>query len=287
MSAQDILPSSPQASPSTASVPTPSLVPSASFAPWIEELRWDERGLLPAIAQEQISGDVLMLAWMDRQALEKTAQLGRAVYFSRSRQRLWFKGEESGHIQSVHEIRTDCDRDVILLSVTQHGHTPSIACHTGRHSCFYSALSLNQQEQKWEENAPVLKDPSSIYQNNGNNNNTNDVLNRIAQVISSRAPKNGGDPSTSYVARLLSKGPDAFLKKIGEEASEVILAGKDAQQENSLERQKALLYEVADLWFHSLVALEHYGLTPEQVLEELARREGIGGLVEKAARKTS
>lgn len=126
---------------------------------WLDTLKWDAQGLLPAIAQEQGSGDVLMLAWMNREALEKTAELGRAVYFSRSRNRLWFKGEESGHVQTVHEIRVDCDRDVILLKVTQTGHTPGLACHTGRHSCFYSVYNKGV----WTEVDPVLKDPQTIY----------------------------------------------------------------------------------------------------------------------------
>ena len=126
---------------------------------WLDEVRWDSQGLVPVIAQEKSSGDVLMLAWMNREALEKTAQLGRAVYFSRSRGKLWFKGEESGHVQVVHDIRIDCDQDVVLLSVTQRGHEPSIACHTGRHSCFYSVL----QDGQWLATDPVLKDPASIY----------------------------------------------------------------------------------------------------------------------------
>ena len=126
---------------------------------WLDTLKWDAQGLMPAIAQEQGSGDVLMLAWMNREALEKTAELGRAVYFSRSRNKLWFKGEESGHVQTVHEIRVDCDRDVILLKVTQTGHTPGLACHTGRHSCFYSLYNNGT----WTEVDPVLKDPQTIY----------------------------------------------------------------------------------------------------------------------------
>ena len=104
---------------------------------WLDAIRWDASGLVPVIAQEQTSGDVLMVAWMNREALQKTAELGRAVYFSRSRGKLWFKGEESGHVQTVHDIRLDCDNDVILLKITQTGHEPGIACHTGRHSCFY------------------------------------------------------------------------------------------------------------------------------------------------------
>ncbi|OGB87151.1 MAG: phosphoribosyl-AMP cyclohydrolase, partial [Burkholderiales bacterium RIFOXYD2_FULL_59_8] len=122
-------------------------------------LKWDAQGLIPAIAQEQGSGDVLMMAWMNREALQKTAELGRAVYFSRSRNKLWFKGEESGHVQTVHEIRLDCDQDVILLQVTQTGHTPGLACHTGRHSCFYSVYDNGD----WKVVDPVLKDPQTIY----------------------------------------------------------------------------------------------------------------------------
>lgn len=126
---------------------------------WLDQVRWDAQGLVPVIAQEQATGDVLMFAWMNREALAQTAASGRAVYFSRSRGRLWFKGEESGHVQQVHEIRIDCDQDVVLLKVTQTGHAPGIACHTGRHSCFYSVLL----EGRWQAVDPVLKDPASIY----------------------------------------------------------------------------------------------------------------------------
>jgi phosphoribosyl-AMP cyclohydrolase len=134
---------------------------------WLEEIKWDAQGLVPVIAQERGSGDVLMFAYMNREALEKTAQLQRAVYFSRSRGKLWFKGEESGHVQTVHDIRLDCDGDVVLLTVTQLGHTPGIACHTGRHSCFFNQLqgvgSAATEEKSWKSIEPVLKDPESIY----------------------------------------------------------------------------------------------------------------------------
>jgi phosphoribosyl-AMP cyclohydrolase len=129
---------------------------------WLDEIQWDDKGLIPVIAQEASSGDVLMFAWMNREALQKTAELGQAVYFSRSRARLWHKGEESGHLQTVHEIRLDCDNDVILLKVTQLGQPPGqpgIACHTGRHSCFFSLY----KDGKWVQTEPVLKDPASIY----------------------------------------------------------------------------------------------------------------------------
>ena len=131
---------------------------------WLDAIRWDDKGLVPVIAQEQGSGDVLMFAWMNREALALTQRLGRAVYFSRSRNKLWPKGEESGHVQTVHSIRVDCDADVLLLTVTQLGHEPGIACHTGRHSCFYQELLVSGSEQaQWQATAPVLKDPSHIY----------------------------------------------------------------------------------------------------------------------------
>ena len=129
---------------------------------WLDEIRWDAQGLVPAIAQELGSNDVLMFAFMNREALAKTAELGEAVYFSRSRQRLWHKGEESGHVQKVHELRLDCDNDVVLLKVEQLGHAanePGIACHTGRHSCFFQKLEGGE----WKAVEPVLKDPKSIY----------------------------------------------------------------------------------------------------------------------------
>jgi phosphoribosyl-AMP cyclohydrolase len=129
---------------------------------WLDNVKWDRDGLVPVIAQEQASGDVLMFAWMNRAALAATAERGEAVYWSRSRQRLWHKGEESGHVQRVHEIRLDCDNDVLLLKVSQLGQDAaqtSIACHTGRHSCFYRRLEGGQ----WQAVEPVLKDPGLIY----------------------------------------------------------------------------------------------------------------------------
>ena len=126
---------------------------------WLDTIKGDDKGLVPVIAQENATGDVLMFAWMNREALQKTAELKRAVYFSRSRNKLWFKGEESGHVQQVHDIRLDCDNDVVLLKVTQLGHEPGIACHTGRHSCFFQSL----QDGQWQALDPVLKDPETIY----------------------------------------------------------------------------------------------------------------------------
>ena len=123
---------------------------------WLDEIRWTADGLVPAIAQEAASGKILMFAWMNRESLGLTAKEGYAVYWSRSRNKLWRKGEESGHRQKVLEIRLDCDEDVILIKVEQEG---GIACHTGRHSCFYRKLT----DGRWEAVDPVLKEPGSIY----------------------------------------------------------------------------------------------------------------------------
>jgi phosphoribosyl-AMP cyclohydrolase len=126
---------------------------------WLDAVKWDAQGLVPAIAQELGSGDVLMVAHMNRDALVRTVDSGEAVYWSRSRGRLWHKGEESGHVQRVHEVRLDCDGDVLLLKVEQLGHRPGIACHTGRHSCFFRVW----RDGRWHTVDPVLKDPQSIY----------------------------------------------------------------------------------------------------------------------------
>ena len=126
---------------------------------WLDDVKWDRDGLVPAIAQEAGSGDVLMVAWMNREALARTVAEGQAVYWSRSRQRLWHKGEESGHFQQVHELRLDCDGDVLLLTVTQLGHEPGVACHTGRHSCFFRRL----HDGAWQVADPVLVDPERVY----------------------------------------------------------------------------------------------------------------------------
>jgi len=124
---------------------------------WLDEVSWDEHGLVPVIAQEAGSGDVLMFAWMNRDALQQTATTGEAVYWSRSRGKLWRKGESSGHVQKVHEIRIDCDNDVILMKIEQVG---GIACHTGRHSCFFQRYLAGEG---WQAVEPVLKNPEEIY----------------------------------------------------------------------------------------------------------------------------
>jgi len=123
---------------------------------WLEDIKWDDDGLVPAIAQEMGTGKILMMAWMNRESLALSVKEGRAIYWSRSRSKLWRKGEESGHVQTIKDIRLDCDNDVVLLEVEQLG---GIACHTGRHNCFYKQL----QNEQWVEVEPVIKDPDDIY----------------------------------------------------------------------------------------------------------------------------
>ncbi len=126
--------------------------------PWLDAIQWDAQGLVTTIAQDVQTGEVLMVAWMNRTSLQLSLQQGEAVYWSRSRQKLWHKGEESGNTQRICDIRLDCDGDVLLLKVEQAG---GIACHTGRKSCFY--LSLDQEQQRWQAIAPILKDPKELY----------------------------------------------------------------------------------------------------------------------------
>jgi len=125
---------------------------------WLDQINWDSNGLVPAIAQEKETGKVLTLGWMNQDALQKTVLEGRVVYWSRSRNKIWRKGEKSGHIQWVDEIRIDCDKDAMLLTVRQDG---GIACHTGRHNCFYMKL----HKAEWDITDPVIKDPKEIYKN--------------------------------------------------------------------------------------------------------------------------
>ncbi len=253
---------------------------------WLEEVKFNEHGLVPAIAQHHQTGRVLMVAWMNREALARTAEIQQAVYFSRSRQKLWHKGEESGHFQTVHEIRLDCDADVIILQIEQHG---GIACHTGRESCFYRKLT----ENGWEIVDAQLKDPTAIYGEKSQNAHTIamnassvqaeqvEVLSYLGQMMAERKQ---ADPDSSYVAKLYHKGLNKILEKVGEESIETIIAAKDFKTEATENHKNDLIYEVADLWFHSIVMLGYFDLDPQLVLNELARRQGLSGLVEKANR---
>lgn len=210
----------------------------------LSELQFGDQGLLPAIVQDVVTGQVLMLAYMNREALEKTLETGLAHYWSRSRSQLWQKGETSGHTQHVRDIRYDCDADSLLLLVEQDG----VACHTGERSCFFRRLPGSPHTA----DIPVAEA----------------FLHKVYEVILERRQH---APQESYVASLMARGQDQVLKKVVEEAAEVVLASKNGHAEE-------ILYEMADLWFHSLVALGWHRLPPQGVLQELQRRFGKSGL---------
>mgnify|MGYP005842512973 CR=1 FL=1 len=212
----------------------------------LKDLKFNKEGLIPVIVQDADNGDVLMLAYMNQEALERTAKTGLAHFYSRSRGKLWKKGEESGNFQKVREIRYDCDGDVLLLLVDQEG----VACHTGHRSCFFRRLET-QGVRGWDV---PLEEPYSPREL--------EVLHRVYKVIEDRKahPKKG-----SYVCSLLQKGQDQVLKKIGEETAETILSAKGGSREN-------LIHEIADLWFHTLILLAFHGVSIEEVCQELERR---------------
>ncbi|MBJ8436947.1 bifunctional phosphoribosyl-AMP cyclohydrolase/phosphoribosyl-ATP diphosphatase HisIE [Acinetobacter lactucae] len=249
---------------------------------WLDEVKFNEQGLIPAIAQHHQTGRILMVAWMNCESLALTAEKNQAVYFSRSRQKLWHKGEESGHFQTVYEIRLDCDADVIVLQVEQHG---GIACHTGRESCFYRKLT----PQGWEIVDAQLKDPNAIYGDKAKTESHDyahtteqvDVLAHLGQLMQERKQ---AEADTSYVASLYKKGINKILEKVGEESVETIIAAKDYAAQNTESNLNDLIYETADLWFHSIVMLGYFDLNPQLIIDELARRQGLSGLVEKANR---
>ena len=282
---------------------------------WLAAVTFNADGLIPAIAQDHKSGRILMMAWMNAEALQLTADTKTAVYFSRSRAKLWHKGETSGHTQTVHDIRLDCDADVIVLSVTQAG---GIACHTGRESCFYQRLDLSGQTPEWQTVDKVLKDPADIYksdsaathQNNDadtshetgmaqditdNENTSNDsqtsnasILQQLDNVLAERKQ---ADADSSYVASLYAKGLNKILEKVGEESTESIIAAKDfASCDENVDKAQyddarhELIYEVADVWFHTLVGLAWFDIESDAVLNELGRRFGLSGIDEKASR---
>lgn len=199
----------------------------------VEELVFDERGLLPAVVQEADTGELLMVAWMNREAVEQTLATGLTHFWSRSRGALWRKGETSGHAQHVQGVYVDCDADTLLVQVHQEG----VACHTGNRTCFFRAL----------------RDGAA-----GAN-----MLERLERVIAERKTS---PPAGSYVAALLAKGEAAVCRKIREEASEVITAALDG------EGDRRLVEEVADLWFHTLVLLGARSIPLREVLKELGRR---------------
>jgi phosphoribosyl-ATP pyrophosphohydrolase/phosphoribosyl-AMP cyclohydrolase len=202
----------------------------------IDELKFDERGLIPAVVQDWRSGEVLTLAYMNRESLEISLREGRTCFWSRSRQELWRKGETSGNTQEIVDIIADCDRDSLVVKVKKAGP----ACHLGNESCFVDRV--------WESDTLRDFSPDQLY-----------------KLIQGRQtdPKEG-----SYTSYLFDKGIDKILKKVGEETTEVIVAGKGGEKDETV-------YEIADLYYHVMVLMVQMGITPEEVLSELAKRHVI------------
>jgi phosphoribosyl-AMP cyclohydrolase / phosphoribosyl-ATP pyrophosphohydrolase len=201
----------------------------------VDQIKYDDRGLVPAIVQDYLDGTVLMMAWMNRESLQKTITTGETWFWSRSRQAFWHKGETSGHIQRVKDLRYDCDSDALLVTVEQVG---DIACHTGERSCFHQIDTMTKA-------APVADTLSALY-----------------QTICDRRdhPCEG-----SYTQSLFAGGDNKILKKIGEEAVEVVMACKD-------DRPQEIAGEVADLFYHTLVAMAHHQVSIRDVYQELQQR---------------
>jgi phosphoribosyl-ATP pyrophosphohydrolase/phosphoribosyl-AMP cyclohydrolase len=205
------------------------------------ELKWDAQGLIPAVAQETVTGEVLMVAWMDHQALAKTLETGLTHYWSRSRRALWRKGETSGHEQHVDGVYADCDGDTLLVQVHQEG----VACHTGARTCFFTRLEGGE--------APALSGAGPA------------MLEVLERVLQSRKVER---PEGSYTAGLFARGETQICRKIGEEATEVVTAALGG------EGDPRVISEVADLWFHTMVLLAARGIPLRRVFEELAARHG-------------
>jgi len=201
----------------------------------LNRVDWEKSELLPVIVQDNANNEVLMMAYMNKEALELSLQTRVAHYFSRSKQRIWKKGESSGHTQEIHSFALDCDNDTLLLKVTQNG----VACHTGRRSCFFTEL------ESGVSNADVEVDTDAMY----------GVIDTLYHTIQER--KNA-DPSTSWTAKLLSKGENTILKKVVEEAGEFSFAYKDNDEGE-------MVYEAADLTYHMLVALASNNFSPDRI----------------------
>ncbi len=221
----------------------------------LEKIDFEKQdGMIPVVVQDNETLEVLMLAYMNKEALELTISTNYAHYFSRSKQRLWKKGEESGHTQKVNEILLDCDNDTILLKVEQHG----VACHTGRKSCFFTNIKTNGIISDVEVN------PNLSYS----------VIDLLYHTILERKHS---DSEKSYTSSLLNGKENNLLKKIVEEAGELTFALKD-NDENEI------IYESADITYHILVALAKHNISPDRIKQELARRFGLSGIDEKNSR---
>lgn len=221
----------------------------------INKVDFDKQdGLIPVITQDNETNEVLMLAYMNKEALELTLATNYAHYFSRSKQRIWKKGESSNHTQEVQSINIDCDNDTILLKIVQNG----VACHTGRKSCFFTDLKTNTIATE------VEIDTTSAY----------GVIDTLYHTIQD---KKNDDPKKSYTAKLLQGKENSMLKKIVEEAGEFTFAVKD----NDIEE---VIYEGADLMYHCLVALASKNVSPDRIKQELTKRFGLSGIEEKNSR---
>ena len=209
----------------------------------IDEITYDDKGLVPVIVQDAENGQVLMFAYANKEAIEKTQEKNSAHFWSRSRNRLWEKGKESGNTQEVKQIFLDCDRDAVLVLVNQKG----VSCHTGQRTCFFTDLGGSNRSA-----------PAFGAMKGGR------TLDEVYQVVDDRKRNRR---EGSYVSKLFKDGIDSILKKIGEEAGEAIIAAKN-------KNNNEITYEVADLWFHSLVLLANFGITPEDIYQELGKRFG-------------
>lgn len=232
----------------------------------LNQIKFNKEGLIPVIIQDEETRQVLMLAFMNRESLEKTMQEGKTWFYSRSRRELWFKGSTSGNIQLVKKIFLDCDNDALLVLVRQKG----VACHTGNYSCFFKEIKSDKIEVMGiepsrflrKEEAEEVKTPQEESKSEQLKKDDSEIINELYQVIQDRKINYKDD---SYVCKLLANSKDLLPKKIGEEAAEVIIALKDKDKE-------AIIYEVADLWFHTLVALSNYNIVPQEIFNELKKR---------------
>ena len=221
----------------------------------LDRVDWQKSELLPVIVQDVANNEVLMMAYMNKEALQLSLSTKIAHYFSRSKQRIWKKGESSGHIQTIHSFNIDCDNDTLLIKVTQEG----VACHTGRRSCFFTEL------ESGEANSEVAVKTEAIY----------GVIDTLYHTIQERK---SADPATSWTAKLFSKGDNTILKKIVEESGEFCFAYKDNDESE-------MIYEAADVTYHMLVALAAKNISPDRVKQELASRFDMSGIAEKNARQ--
>ena len=203
---------------------------------FINNLKFDENGLIPAIVQDSVSGKVLMLGYMNREAVEKTIETRKTWFYSRSRKTLWNKGETSGNYHNVVDILYDCDNDALLIKVIPHGPT----CHTNNYSCFYRNIEGREGLEK----------------------NKSSILQELYEVIMERKRLN---PENSYVAKKFKEGIDRILKKVGEEAGEVIIAAKNGNKEE-------ISWEIADLIFHLLLVLGFYDMSLDDIYDRLIER---------------